>query len=79
MKKRRPTFEQLREKRKLRVSNPDNGIRFVVSLRDWESVLWFVRVFPENRKRVRGTPFTTAHRLMSRTNIEDWLSRLELV
>ena len=78
MKKRRPTFEQLRAKRKLRVRNPRNGIRFEVSLRNWQNILWAVRVLPENRKVDRGNPFRTAHRLMSRTNIEDWLSRLEL-
>ena len=77
MKLRRPTFELLRKKRELAVVNPANGLRFTISLRDWQGALWAVRV------RAHGcgepwNPFTRAHRLMARERIEDWLVSLRL-
>ena len=76
---RRPTFEQLREARELAVINPDNGKRFRVSLRDWEGCLWAIRVYPYRPRAVdRENPFVTAHRLVPRESIEDWLGRLWL-
>jgi hypothetical protein len=74
----RPTFALLREKRELRVRNPENGARFTISLRDWQSMLWAVRVHPEPEWRQRGNAYTTAHRILPRTRIEDWLAELQL-
>ncbi|GEM_PF-2072083 len=74
---RRPTFELLREKRELAVVNPANGVRFKISLRDWQGALWAVRVHPHGR-REPWNPFTRAHRLMARERIEDWLESLRL-
>lgn len=73
----RPTFELLREKRELAVVNPANGVRFKISLRDWQGALWAVRVHPQG-KREPWNPFTRAHRLMARERIEDWLENLRL-
>ena len=73
-----PTFALLREKRRLRVRNPENGARFTISLRDWQAMLWAVRVHPEPPLRQRGNPYTTAHRILPRTRIEDWLAELQL-
>lgn len=73
-----PTFALLREKRRLAVCNPRNGVRFVVSLRDWEEMLWAVRVHPGPGDRRRRGSYTTAHRVMARVRIEDWLSELRL-
>jgi hypothetical protein len=77
MKTNRPTFKLLREKRELTVVNPANGVRFTISLRDWQHVLWAVRIHPHGR-REPWNPFTTAHRLMAREHIEDWLQQLRL-
>lgn len=74
---RSPTFELLREKRELAVVNPANGVRFKISLRDWQGALWAVRVHPQGR-REPWNPFTTAHRLMPRERIESWLGGLRL-
>lgn len=75
----RPTFELLRERRELAVLNPDNGARFTISLRDWQGLLWAVRVRPsELSERDWDNPFVTAHRLLSRAAIEAWLGRLRL-
>jgi hypothetical protein len=74
-----PTFEQLREFRKLDVINPENGARFRVSLRDWRECLWAIRVYPQ--KSIfpdKDNPFVKAHCMMDRHDIEDWLSRLIL-
>lgn len=74
----RPTFEMLLEKRRLAVINPENKLRFVISLRDWERCLWAVRVV---RHEPSGRPpdsFETAHRLLSRDRIEEWLAWLVL-
>ena len=77
---RRPTFELLRERRELAVLNPDTGTRFDISLRDWQGSLWAVRVRPETLRAVDfDNPFVTAHRMMSRPAIEDWLGRLRLL
>ena len=73
-----PTFALLREKRRLRVRNPENDARFTISLRDWQSMLWAVRVHPEPQWRQPGNAFTTAHRILPRTRIEDWLAELRL-
>ncbi len=75
MKPRRPTFEMLRAKRELAVVNPSNGVRFTISLRDWQGLLWAVRVHPRN-KREPWNPFTRAHRIMARERIEHWLASL---
>ena len=74
-----PTFAQLREKRRLRVRNAENGARFTVSLRDWEEMIWAVRVSPEPQWREHRNAYATAHRIMPRIEIEDWLAKLELV
>jgi len=73
-----PTFALLREKRRLTVRNPENGARFTISLRDWQSMLWAVRVHPERKWRQPGNAYTTAHRILPRTRIEDWLAELRL-
>ncbi len=73
-----PDFALLREKRRLAVCNPKNGVRFTISLRDWEELLWAVRVYPEPPWRQRNNPHTNAHRIMARATIEDWLTRLQL-
>ena len=73
-----PTFALLREKRRLRVSNPENGARFTISLRDWEEIIWAVRVHPDPEWRHHVTPHTTAHRMMSRIAIENWLEGLRM-
>ena len=74
-----PTFALLREKRRLAVRNPENGARFTISLRGWQEMLWAVRVHPEPEWRQRGNAYTTAHRIMLRISIEDWLAELRLV
>lgn len=73
-----PTFAQLREKRRLCVRNPENGARFTISLRDWQAMLWAVRVHPEPQWRQPGNAYTTAHRIMPRRRIENWLAELQL-
>ncbi len=73
-----PTFAQLREKRRLRVRNPENGARFTISLRDWEQLLWAVRVEPEPGWDDPKNPFTRAHRILSRSRVEEWLRGLRL-
>ena len=73
-----PTFALLREKRRLRVRNPENGVRFTISLRGWQAMLWAVRVHPEPPWRQSGNAYTTAHRILPRTRIEDWLAELQL-
>lgn len=75
MKARRPTFELLRKKRELAVVNPANGVRFKISLCEWQSALWAVRVHPRG-KREPWNLFTRVHRLMARKRIEDWLALL---
>jgi len=77
--KKAPTFAQLREARELAVVNPATGTRFRVSLRDWEGCLWAVCVRPDRLRAVDwDNPFVTAHRLLSRETIEEWLRRLRL-
>ena len=74
-----PTFTQLRERRELRVVNPRTGVRFAVSLADWQGALWAVQVRPEKlRPTDFDNPFVTAHRLLPRPVIENWLSGLRL-
>jgi len=73
-----PTFELLRVKRELAVVNPANGVRFRVSLRDWQGVLWAVRVQPHDH-REPWNPFTTSHRLMPQERIQGWLETLQFV
>ena len=75
---RTPTFALLRGKRRLAVRNPAHGARFTSSLRDWQSMLWAVRVHPEPKWRQRDNAYTTAHRIMPRVRIEDWLAELRL-
>lgn len=65
-------------KRRLAVINPVNGLRFTISLRDWEQCVWAVRVIPQERGSGPPDAYETAHRLISREAIEDWLTRLEL-
>ena len=68
---RAPTFEELREKRKLDVIYPETGARFRVSLRDWEGCLWAIRVYPHTPSSCdKDNPYVTAHRMMSRDAIE---------
>ena len=62
-----PTFEMLRKTGTLRVQNRDNGRAFTISLKDWENVIFFVGVD-------KGP-----HYQMNISEIEDWLSRLEMV
>ena len=76
--KNRPTFALLREKRRLAVCVPESGIRFTISLRNWEEILWAVRIYPEPEWRQYRTSHTTAHRIMPRMQIEDWLEGLRL-
>jgi hypothetical protein len=77
---RRPTFELLREKRELSVISPRTRARFTVSLRDWQGVLCSIRIHPHVKKPTdHRNPFVSAHRMMSRSRIEDWLSSLRLV
>ena len=73
-----PTFALLWEKRSLAVCNPENGARFTISLRNWQEMLWAVRVHPEPKWRQRGNPYTTAHRILPRERIEDWLAELRM-
>ena len=73
-----PTFALLWEKRSLAVCNPENGARFTISLRDWEDIIWAVRVHPDPKWRHHVTPHTTAHRMMSRIAIENWLEGLRM-
>ena len=73
-----PTFALLSEKRLLAVYNPNNGVRFTISLRDWEKIIWFVRVYPAPPWRHHVTSHTTAHRMMARLEIENWLEGLRL-
>ncbi len=74
---RRPTFELLRERRELAVINPDNGVRFDISLRDWQGCIWAIRVHPHKPRPIDlENPFVTAHRIMQREDIEAWLGRL---
>ena len=75
---RAPTFTLLREKRRLAVRNPENGARFTFSLRDWQQMLWAVRVHPEPKWRQHGNAYTTAHRILPRPRIEDWQAELRL-
>lgn len=65
-------------KRRLAVVNPLTGLRFKISLRDWEQCVWAVRVIPQERQSGPLDAYETAHRLISRAAIEAWLSRLEL-
>jgi hypothetical protein len=77
--KRAPTFEQLREQRELPVVNPDTGARFTISLRDWQGVLWGVRVLPDTpRPSDADNPFVQRHRMVARSYIEEWLEGLRL-
>ena len=69
-----PTFALLHEKRRLAVYASLTGARFTISLRDWEEIIWAVRVHPAPEWRPHVTPHTTAHRIMSRIGIEDWLA-----
>ena len=73
-----PTFAMLREKRRLAVYAPLTGARFTISLRDWEELIWSVRVYPEPKWRHHVTPHTTAHRMMALWEIENWLEGLRL-
>jgi len=77
MSKLRPTFSQLKKCRELAVINPDTGTRFWISLRDWSDCLWFVRITPQNTEDLTN-PFVTAHRLIGREALEDWLKKLQL-
>jgi hypothetical protein len=75
-----PTFEQLREHKELSVIYPDTGKCFRVSLRSWADCLWAIRVYPYQRHPSDAVnPFVTAHRLMPRAMIEQWLESLRLL
>ena len=77
--KRHPTFEQLRDHRKLPVINPVTGVRFTISLRGWQGALWAVRVLPAvPRPADRINPFVQKHRLLAQPVIEEWLDKLRL-
>lgn len=74
-----PTFDLLRERRELPVINRANGVRFVISLRDWQGALWAVQVRPARpRPSDAGNPFVQKHRLMARSRIEGWLEGLRV-
>jgi hypothetical protein len=74
---RKPTFELLREQRELPVVNPANGVRFTISLRDWQGTLWAVRVIPaEPSPTDKVNPFVRQHCLLARSDIKEWLDRL---
>jgi hypothetical protein len=76
---RKPTFELLRERRELRVINLENGVRFTISLRDWERCLWFVRVIPKRRRASdAANAYVRNHCMMFRSAIEEWLKWLRL-
>jgi len=76
---RKPTFELLREKRKLPVINPDNGTQFTISLWDWKACLWAIRVIPAvPHPSDAHNPYTRGHCLRSRWFIEEWLDKLRL-
>lgn len=75
---RKPTFEMLLAKRRLAVVNPENGHRFVISLRDWERCLWAVRVIPHEPPARPPDAYETAHRLISQDALEIWLEHLLL-
>lgn len=74
----KPTLPMLQSSRKLRVLNPENGIVFTVSLRDWNGLVFGVRVIPDSG-HADGNPYCTKHRVMPKAQIEDWLSELELL
>jgi len=75
----RPTFEMLREQGELRVVNPATRCRFTISLRGWQGVLWAVKVIPDvPRVADAYNPFVQKHRMLPRSCIEDWLTRLRL-
>lgn len=74
-----PTFALLCEKRRLRVCNPENGVQFTISLKDWREMLWAVRVLPDPQTPQPGNAYTTAHRILPRARIEDWLAELQIV
>ena len=77
--KRKPTFEMLRERRELPVVNPDNGVRFTISLKDWQGVLWWVKVVPDQpRSSDAINPYVQDHILMAHLRIEEWLEHLRL-
>lgn len=77
--KRQPTFEMLRERRELHVIYPATGVRFMISLRDWQGALWAVKVIPDTPQRADTfNPFVQKHRLMARAGIDNWLERLRL-
>jgi len=67
----------LKAKKNIRVINPDNGVVFTISIRDWNDLVFGIQVFPENDKQ-SNNPFTTKHRVMSRQSIQDWLSELQI-
>ena len=75
---RTPTFALLAEKGRLAVVNPENGRRFVISLRDWERWLWAVRVIPHEPPARPPDAYETAHRLISQDALEIWLGHLQL-
>lgn len=75
---RKPTFEMLLAKRRLAVVNPENGHRFVISLRDWERCLWAVRVIPHEPPARPPDAYETAHRLINQDALEIWLDHLLL-
>src|ERR1035437_6225937 len=76
---RKPTFEILCERRELSVIYLETGKRFTITLRDWQGVLWAVRVHPSMPTPTdRNNPFVTKHRILNRSHIEDWLQRLRL-
>lgn len=74
-----PTFDRLCETRELDVVNPATGTRFHISLRDWAGGLWAIQVYPQlSCSSNHDNPYVTAHRLMGRETIEEWLSQLKL-
>ena len=67
------------ERRELSVIYLETGKRFTITLRDWQGMLWAVRVHPSKPTPVDlSNPFVTKHRILNRTHIEDWLQRLRL-
>ncbi len=65
------------QRRELSVIYPETGKRFTITLRDWQGVLWAVRVHPSTPTPAdRSNPFVTKHRILNRTVIEEWLQRL---
>jgi len=63
--------------RRLKVLNPDNDLRFAVTLRGWAGGIFAIRAHPQRAPRGKPNPYSSAHRVMARDEIEAFLGRLE--